>query len=648
VGSETKIADQVQTPDVVALSDGGFLVTWNGYGADGNGYAVLSRRFDSDGVPSGDAFLVNLTTENDQMLPAAAGLPDGSFVITWFGHGPGDVMTGEVVASGVNLFEGYDGNLGGGVFMRLFRKPSVEATAIVSGDSTDNLLSWASDTAMSLQGNGGNDTLRGGVGFDSLDGGTGDDELQGAAGSDTLSGGEGADLMRGGAGDDTYIVDNILDAVFETVSAANPADSGGMDTVRASVSHALKGNVENLVLEGTRAINAVGNALANVLTGNAGNNVLDGGAGADTMRGGAGDDSYRVAVAGDVVVEADGAGVDTVRASVSYTLTTNVESLILEGAGPLAGTGNALANTLTGNAGNNVLDGGAGADIMRGGAGDDSYRVSDNGDVVTEALGAGVDTVRASVSYTLAGNVENLVLDGTAPLMGTGNAAANLITGNAGDNVLDGGIGADTMRGGAGDDNYRVGAAGDVVIEATDAGMDTVSSSLNYTLTSNVENLVLEGTALRGTGNLAANTITGNTLGNTLTGRAGDDLLFGGQGADTLAGGEGQDRIHLGNDADVDVFVFRALTDSVTGDLRDLVYDFQSGEDRLDLHLIDANRSIIGNQAFAFAEGPAANAVWAAGDSNTTVFGDINGDAIPDFEFQLVGVTTVAATDFVL
>ena len=69
-------------------------------------------------------------------------------------------------------------------------------------------------------------------------------------------------------------------------------------------------------------------------------------------------------------------------------------------------------DTLYGGLGNDRLDGGTGADKMNGGAGDDTFIVDNSGDVITEAAGQGADTVIASVTYTLAANVENLVSDG--------------------------------------------------------------------------------------------------------------------------------------------------------------------------------------------------------------------------------------------
>jgi Ca2+-binding RTX toxin-like protein len=50
-----------------------------------------------------------------------------------------------------------------------------------------------------------------------------------------------------------------------------------------------------------------------------------------------------------------------------------VEALVLQGAGNLSGTGNALNNNVFGNAGNNTLNGGAGADALTGNAGNDAF-----------------------------------------------------------------------------------------------------------------------------------------------------------------------------------------------------------------------------------------------------------------------------------
>src|SRR5262245_51544882 len=109
------------------------------------------------------------------------------------------------------------------------------------------------------------------------------------------------------------------------------------------------------------------------------------------MVGGAGNDTYFVDNAGDGVIEAANDGTDAVFASVDYALTANVETLVLQGAGNLAGTGNALNNSIFGNSGDNTLNGGAGADVLTGGAGNDTFvfRAGQaNGDAVVDFAGA--------------------------------------------------------------------------------------------------------------------------------------------------------------------------------------------------------------------------------------------------------------------
>ncbi|MCW1382099.1 calcium-binding protein [Novosphingobium sp. KCTC 2891] len=329
------------------------------------------------------------------------------------------------------------------------------------------------------------------------------------------------------------------------------------------------------LLTGTAADDAIyGLGGADTLAGLAGDDWLDGGSGADAMSGGLGDDTYVVDVTGDTTIELAGEGTDTVRASLSWVLAANVENLVLTGSQAINGTGNALDNVLTGNgavnilnggAGNDWLDGGAGDDTLIGGAGNDVYVVDSVGDKLVEASTEGRDTVRASLSWVLADNFENLVLTGTSAIDGIGNNLGNAITGNDADNVLtgldgndtlDGGAGADVMIGNTGDDTFIVDNLGDQVIESADEGSDTVRTGLSYLLGANVENLTLTGTdAVDGTGNALANVLTGNTAANHLVGLGGADTLDGKGGGDTLEGGAGDD-----------LYVVRGLDDVVIED----------------------------------------------------------------------------------
>ena len=127
------------------------------------------------------------------------------------------------------------------------------------------------------------------------------------------------------------------------------------------------------------------------LYGGDGNDGLSGGDGADRMWGGRGNDVYMVDDRNDRVYEYRSQGSDTVKSSVSYSLSgTHVEKLVLAGTANLNGTGNSLDNSLTGNAGNNVLKGAGGDDKLSGGAGNDKLCGGAGDDRLTG--GTGQDT----------------------------------------------------------------------------------------------------------------------------------------------------------------------------------------------------------------------------------------------------------------
>jgi Ca2+-binding RTX toxin-like protein len=319
--------------------------------------------------------------------------------------------------------------------------------------------------------------ITGTSGNNNLVGGDGNDTLQGLAGNDTLNGGLGSDSLEGGNGNDVYYVDNSGELVLETVTGS----TGGTDLVYASVSYTLPNLVENLTLTGNSAINGTGNTLNNTIIGNNGNNyllgdvgndTLDGKAGVDTLDGGAGNDTYTIDNVNDVII--DSAGTDTVIAPFSYTLAAGLENLTLTGNGNLNGTGNTLNNTIIGNNGNNYLlgdagndklDGKAGVDTLDGGAGNDTYTIDNVNDVIIDS--AGTDTVSASISYTLADNLENLTLTGSTAINGTGNNGNNVITGNSGANLLSGLDGNDSLNGGNGNDTLLGGNGDDTLIGGT-------------------------------------------------------------------------------------------------------------------------------------------------------------------------------------
>ena len=452
-------------------------------------------------------------------------------------------------------------------------------------DGTADLPAY--DPGLILTGTAAADVLTGSAFADRLSGLAGNDTLDGAGGDDWLSGGPGDDRLTGGAGIDTLDYADATAAVKLSLAIIGTAQTtGGAGNDR------LVDLIENLT-GSAFADTLTGNTLANRIEGGAGNDAIDGGAGADTLVGGLGNDIYTVDQAADVVIEQSGQGTDLVKAAASFTLPDAVENLTLTGTLAIDGTGNALANSLVGNAaanhlsglaGNDTLDGGAGADTLTGGLGNDSYKVDNVGDLILENAAEGTDLVSATVSYSLAANVENLTLAGTLAIDGTGNALANSLVGNAaanhlagldGNDTLDGGAGADTMGGGLGNDTYKVDNAGDLVLENPGEGTDLISAAVGYALPANVENLTLTGSlAADGTGNAAANSLLGNGAANRLTGLAGNDTLNGGAGDDTLVGGAGADVLTGGTGADTFAFDLRE-----TAANRDVIQDFA--------HLVD-------------------------------------------------------------
>lgn len=247
-------------------------------------------------------------------------------------------------------------------------------------------------------------------------------------------------------------------------------------------------------------------------------------------------------------------------------------------------------NKTVGGSGNNTLYGTSAAEDLMGGSGDDRYYIT-SGDRVVELENEGSDTVYSGHSYVLSGNVENLVLSGTAHLNGTGNILANRLTGNGGNNVLNGGLGADTLVGGGGNDK-----------------------------------------------------LFGSTGNDTLFGGIGDDKVTGGLGKDLLTGGLGADH-----------FIFESRLDSgTTAAGRDVITDFSRAQgDRINLSQIDANLRLTGDQSFKFIgaagfSGSGGELRYQHSSGATLVFADLDGDGRADFSTELSRQISLIGQDFLL
>ncbi len=232
-----------------------------------------------------------------------------------------------------------------------------------------------------------------------------------------------------------------------------------------------------------------------------------------------------------------------------------------------------------------------------------------------------------------------------------GSGGNDRLTGKDGDDILVGGVGNDTMQGDRGNDTYYVDSDGDIVRENASglfgslfSGTDTVISTVSRTLDKNIENLVLKGSdGISGTGNLLNNQLTGNDGDNILDGLFGNDTLVGGAGADQLIGGWGRDS-------------FRYTSESESGltvETMDVILDFRSRQDKLDLSGIDADITLTGDQAFSRVILGGSDLFTEAGQlrfdgASDILYGNIDSDVDAEFAIHLWGISNLLSSDIVL
>lgn len=321
-----------------------------------------------------------------------------------------------------------------------------------------------------------------------------------------------------------------------------------------------------------------GTAADDRLSGVGGNDSLDGLAGADRLIGGAGDDTL---LGGD--------GNDSLWGQLGQDQLFGGDGDDLIDAGPGEDFGG-------GGAGNDTIRGGDGADSLWGGLGDDSIEG-----------GAGNDRLFGSAGQnTISGGSGNdTIQGGSANDMIQGDDGHDELFGNAGHDLIDAGTGADFVGGGAGDDTIR---GGD--------GSDTLWAGL-------------------GNDNLG-----GGPGDDIIYGSAGDNLIWGGLGNDTIYAGTGRDVLHGGPGADV--FVFASAAHFGIGSGRDMIADFTSGVDSIDLRALGTSF----NGVNGFLGAGASSFYWYA--SGGLLIGDLNGDARADWVIALNSQTAVSAGDFLL
>ncbi len=391
----------------------------------------------------------------------------------------------------------------------------------------------------------GSDTLVGTSFNDQLFAFGGDDTLTGAAGADLLDGGEGNDILSGGAGNDIIQGGAGVDTVnFEdaTSSGVSVDLSNGTATGSSSGSDSIVG-VENI--RGSNLSDVLrGDAFANVIDGLQGNDILFGGGGNDTIIGGAGADiaefssefaAHSISFAnGTLTITSATSGVDTLTGV--EELRFSDRSVAVIAGGGLSLIGSSSSDVITGTNGADVLIGGGAADNLTGGAGADIFRY--------QSASESGPTTSDTITDFLVGE-DRIDLTGTLP---TSISVA------------------------------RIAGGGSVVFAETRTGAFQAF----------VQNANLNGTDFIYTGSFGvfvigsteADVIQGTNAPDPILGNGGDDVITGGGGADAIEGGAGRD-----------TFRYTALGDSNQTNGFDNLYDFTTGQDRIDLSLLNA-RSI--------------------------------------------------------
>ncbi|WGR60055.1 calcium-binding protein [Paracoccus ferrooxidans] len=437
----------------------------------------------------------------------------------------------------------------------------------------------ASRNGSDVFGHAGNDLLLGGPGDDNLQGGAGNDTLRAEAGADTLMGHEGNDLLFGGDGNDSLVGGPGDDTLWGQVGNDLLYGDDGNDLLWG-------GNDDDLIYGGDGNDTLRGDGGNDLLRGDAGDDLLFGGDGNDSLVGGAGDDTLWGQVGNDTLSGDDG-------------------NDLLYG-----GDGNDL---LWGGNGDDLIYGGDGNDTLRGDGGNDLLR-GDAGDDILEG-GSGNDTL-------LGGNGYDMLWGGDGNDTLNGGAGHDTLYGDAGADVLHGDEGHDLIHGGDGDDTLLGGAGHDSLFG--DLGADLLDGGPG------------NDDVFGGEGN---DTLIGGAGHDSLFGGAGDDLLQGGDGSDTLAGGTGSDTLAGGLGADV--FVFSAAED-LDGSI-DVILDFQSNEDRIDLSGLWL--TFIGTDDFSGLGQVRAD--WSQAGTHRLLV-DLDGDGTAELTIALGGLEQLNASDLLL
>ncbi|WP_281029315.1 calcium-binding protein [Paracoccus versutus] len=475
-----------------------------------------------------------------------------------------------------------------------YAAPDMRTT--VAGTAGNDTLN-ASHNGSDVFGHAGNDLLLGGPGDDNLQGGAGNDTLRGNGkddtlvghdGNDQLFGGDGNDLLYGGSGNDNLAAGAGADALYGDAGHDTLAGHDGNDRL-------FGGDGNDLLHGGNGNDNLAGGPGADALYGEAGHDTLAGYDGDDRLFGGDGNDLLYGGNGNDNL--AGGPGADALYGEAGHDTLAGYDG----------------DDRLFGGDGNNLLYGGNGNDMLLGEDGDDLLH-GDGGDDLLEG-GLGNDTLFGGEGYDLlrGGDGNDTLNGGAGHDTLYGDAGADVLHGDEGHDLIHGGDGDDTLFGGA-DHDSLFGDLGDDLLDGGPGNDDVFGGEGNDTL-------------IGGAGH------------DSLFGGAGDDLLQGGDGSDTLAGGAGSDTLVGGLGADV--FVFSAAED-LDGSI-DVILDFQSNEDRIDLSGLWL--TFIGTDDFSGLGQVRAD--WSQAGAHRLLV-DLDGDGTAELTIALGGLEQLNASDLLL
>lgn len=539
---------------VIATEEGGFIIAYTTIEAGRTN--IFQRRFSAPDTLSGSQYLYG--TDNEDELNGGSGK---DFMYGGDGNDTYYVTSTDVIeerldqgfdtvhtSSSFSLPNNFEALILDG-FANIFGNGNSVNNVIVGNISSNSIFGFEGNDILS--GEDGNDTIAGGTGNDTIYGGRGNDTLSGDQDNDTIfgddgddqiNGNDGIDELHGGAGNDQINGDLGLDTIYG--DDGNDNLNAGSDA--SGTGGTLYGGAGNDTL--------FGSAATDYLYGGDGDDFIQSNGGFDAIFGEAGNDNILLTTSQGSTVDG-GDGTDLINLfslPSAAVIDLNLGTLLFPGGSTSVLNfenvfGTAFGDTIIGNVGANTIIGGSGADKMYGRGGDDIYYVDDAGDKVFETyLGldtGGIDTVYTEVSFILPNNVENLIITGPSGTNGTGNSAANLIKGNNGSNTLNGGSGADELYGYGGDDVYVVDNAGDVVSEFDDFGVDAGGDDRVNSSISYTLGSFIERLSMTGTANIDG---VGNSLANTIIGNSGNNKITGGAGNDSLRGEAGDDTYIFG------------------------------------------------------------------------------------------------------